>query len=83
MIEAGAKGFFRSRPLRLSWPRPFERWWPAKTCTPRSTTLSEVLDQYMKPSLDPGAASLTARERELLTLLGEGVSHTDELAERL
>ena len=82
-IEAGAKGF-----LSKSTPLPelaaaIRAVAAGENLTALSTTLSEVLDQYMEPSLDPGAASLTSRERELLTLLGEGVSHTDELAERL
>jgi DNA-binding NarL/FixJ family response regulator len=42
-----------------------------------------VLDDYQEAVLDPGAAALTARERELLGLLTEGVSSTEELAERL
>jgi DNA-binding CsgD family transcriptional regulator len=33
--------------------------------------------------LDAGAASLTAREREILKLLAQGISATDELAEML
>jgi DNA-binding NarL/FixJ family response regulator len=48
-----------------------------------STTLRDVLDKYREPILDPGAALLTARERELLALLGQGVTATDELATRL
>jgi DNA-binding NarL/FixJ family response regulator len=47
------------------------------------TTLREIWDQYGSPLLDPGAQSLTPRERELLGLLAGGVSSTDELAERL
>jgi DNA-binding NarL/FixJ family response regulator len=43
----------------------------------------EVLDRYREAELDPGAASLTAREREILQLLAVGVSATDELADRL
>jgi two-component system, NarL family, response regulator DegU len=35
------------------------------------------------PAARPGAESLTAREIEILTLLGQGVSSTEELAERL
>lgn len=82
-MEAGAKGF-----LSKSTPLPelaaaIRAVVAGENLTPLSTTLREILDKYMKPALDPGAASLTARERELLTLLGEGVSHTDELAERL
>lgn len=42
-----------------------------------------VLDDYQEAVLDPGAAALTARERELLGLLSEGVSSTEELSERL
>ena len=41
------------------------------------------LDAHMEPVLDPGAAALTARERELLGLLATGISATDELADRL
>ena len=48
-----------------------------------TTTLREVLDRYREPSLDPGAAQLTEREREILALLGQGVTATDELATRL
>jgi DNA-binding NarL/FixJ family response regulator len=48
-----------------------------------TTTLRGVLDKYREPVLDPGAALLTAREREILALLGQGVTATDELATRL
>ena len=43
----------------------------------------EMLETYREAQLDPGAASLTAREREILQLLAVGVSATDELADRL
>lgn len=42
-----------------------------------------VLAKYSSPTLDPGAASLTEREKEILTHLARGVSATDELAEIL
>lgn len=45
--------------------------------------LEAFLAPYAKPTLDPGAASLTDRERELLGLLARGVSSTEEIAERL
>ena len=43
----------------------------------------KVLDEYSEARLDPGAASLTEREKEILRLLAVGVSATDELADRL
>ena len=43
----------------------------------------EVLESYSEAQLDPGAASLTEREKEILRLLAVGVSATDELADRL
>jgi DNA-binding NarL/FixJ family response regulator len=42
-----------------------------------------ILDDHQRPQLDPGAASLTERERELLGYLARGVSSTEELAEQL
>lgn len=42
-----------------------------------------VLDRYRDPVLDPGAASLTERERELLKCLASGVTATEELSTRL
>jgi DNA-binding NarL/FixJ family response regulator len=42
-----------------------------------------LLESYDEATLDPGAASLTPREREILQLLAVGVSATDELADRL
>jgi DNA-binding NarL/FixJ family response regulator len=82
-IEAGAKGF-----LSKSTPLPelaaaIRAVHAGENLAHLTTTLREFLDQYMEALLDPGAASLTTRERELLTLLGAGVSLTDELAERL
>ena len=46
-------------------------------------TLRDLLAQYSAPILDPGAASITQREREILALLARGITSTDELAERL
>lgn len=43
----------------------------------------ELLETYREAQLDPGAASLTSREREILQLLAAGVSATDELSDRL
>lgn len=43
----------------------------------------DLLETYREAQLDPGAASLTPREREILQLLAVGVSATDELADRL
>jgi len=43
----------------------------------------ELLETYREAQLDPGAASLTAREREILQLLAAGVSATEELSDRL
>jgi DNA-binding NarL/FixJ family response regulator len=45
--------------------------------------LDDLLDRHRQPVLDPGAAALTDRERELLGLLASGVSSTQEIAERL
>ena len=83
-VEAGAKGFLsKSTPLPdLAAAIRAVSAGEDLASTP-TTTLREVLDSYMDPTLDPGAAALTARERELLTLLGEGVSLTDELADQL
>lgn len=43
----------------------------------------ELLERFSRPQLDPGAASLTEREKEILKYLAKGVSATDELAELL
>ena len=42
-----------------------------------------ALRSNSQPVLDEGAASLTEREKEILTLLAKGVSSTEDLAERL
>ncbi len=80
--EAGAVGFLsKSTPL------------PTLAAAVRAAAAGEVfieavggtavLDGYREAVLDPGAAALTARERELLGLLTQGVSSTEELADRL
>ena len=47
------------------------------------TELAAVLDRHRQPVLDAGAASLTSRERELLSLLASGMSRTEDLADTL
>lgn len=42
-----------------------------------------VSEKYRHPTLDPGAAALTDRETEILSLLAKGVSSTEDLADRL
>ena len=45
--------------------------------------IDPILDRHRQPILDPGAARLTVRERELLGLLASGVSSTEDLADQL
>jgi len=46
-----------------------------------TTDLAATLSEYHNPRLSPGAASLTPRERELLSLLAGGISRTQDLAD--
>jgi DNA-binding NarL/FixJ family response regulator len=43
----------------------------------------DLLTAFLLPELDPGAAALTEREKEILQLLARGVSSTEDLADRL
>lgn len=43
----------------------------------------EVIGAFAQAVLDPGAAALTEREKEILQLLAKGVSSTEDLADRL
>lgn len=82
--EAGAKGFF-------SKAVPLTTLAAAVRAVADGKNLIELddeerdalLETYREAQLDPGAASLTQREREILQLLAVGVSATDELADRL
>jgi len=45
--------------------------------------LTATLDRHRRPVLEPGAAALTEREKELLALLARGISATEDLADEL
>jgi DNA-binding NarL/FixJ family response regulator len=83
-VDAGAKGFF-------SKAVPLNTLASAVRAVADGKTLIELedherdalLDEYSEAQLDPGAASLTDREKEILRLLAAGVTATDELADRL
>ena len=55
----------------------------AKLMTMSADEQAAALRRHSQPVLDEGAASLTDREKEILTLLAKGVSSTEDLAERL
>lgn len=42
-----------------------------------------ILDEYRSPTLAPRAAALTAREREVLRCLVQGISGTEDIADEL
>lgn len=83
-IDAGALGFF-------SKGVPLTTLAAAVRAVAEGHDLLELTDEerdslletYREAQLDPGAASLTPREREILQQLAAGISATDELAERL
>ncbi len=78
----GPWGSCRRPPRCPTWPPRSGRRWPARTCSTR-TRSTRCSTATASPQLDEGAASLTAREREILKLLASGVSATDELADQL
>jgi DNA-binding NarL/FixJ family response regulator len=82
--EAGAKGFF-SKAVPLTTLAAAVRAVADGQILIDLTDedRDELLETYREAVLDPGAASLTQREREILQLLAVGVSATDELADRL
>lgn len=82
-VDAGAAGFF-SKSASLSVISSAIRAVAAgEVVVEEGATTDEVLAKHSKPRLDPGAASLTEREKEILSYLARGVSATDELAEEL
>jgi DNA-binding NarL/FixJ family response regulator len=82
--RAGAKGFFSKAVPLTTLAAAVRAVADGKNLAELSDEeRDEVLETYREAQLDPGAASLTAREREILQLLAIGVSATDELADRL
>ena len=81
-MEAGAMGFL-SKGVPLSDLAAAIRAVEAGEALDDAVTLSDVLDRHRAARLDPGAAALTEREKELLRLLAQGVTATDEMAEAL
>lgn len=81
--KAGAAGFFsKSAPL-ATLAAAIRAVADGERLDPTSEDTDAALADYQAPTLDPGAASLTEREREILSHLARGVSATDELAEIL
>ena len=81
---AGAAGFFsKSAPL-VTIAAALRAVAGGETLDVLDDTAARLaLEAYKEPTLDPGAAALTEREREILHHLARGVSATDELAEIL
>jgi DNA-binding NarL/FixJ family response regulator len=81
---AGAKGFFSKGVPLMTLAAAIRAVADGQDLIALDDTARDtVLERYGEARLDPGAASLTVREREILALLAAGVSATDELAERL
>ncbi len=82
--RAGAAGFFsKSAPLTVI-ASAIRAVAAGETLDATDEAATDgILARYGKPTLDPGAASLTEREREILGHLARGISATDELAEIL
>jgi DNA-binding NarL/FixJ family response regulator len=82
--DAGAKGFFSKGVPLLTLAAAIRAVADGQDLISLDDTArDELLERYGEARLDPGAASLTVREKEILQLLAAGVSATDELADRL
>jgi len=83
-LEAGAKGFFSKAVPLTTLAAAIRAVADGNNLLELSDEArDELLETFREAQLDPGAASLTQREREILQLLAVGVSATDELADRL
>jgi DNA-binding NarL/FixJ family response regulator len=83
-VDAGARGFFSKAVPLTTLAAAVRAVADGKNLLDLSDEeRDELLETYREAQLDPGAASLTAREREILQLLAVGVSATEELSDRL
>lgn len=83
-IEAGAKGFFSKGVPLATLAAAVRAVADGKDLLQCSDEERDgILEDYLEAELDPGAAALTPREREILQQLAAGISATDELADRL
>lgn len=83
-VAAGARGFFSKGVPLLTLAAAVRAVADGKNLIELEDDERDVvLEGYSEAVLDPGAASLTEREKEILRLLAVGVSATDELADRL
>jgi two-component system response regulator DegU len=83
-VSAGAKGFFSKGVPLTTLAAAVRAVADGKNLLDlNDEERDELLETYREAQLDPGAASLTAREREILQLLAAGVSATEELSDRL
>ena len=82
--EAGAKGFFSKAVPLSTLAAAVRAVADGQDLIPLPDEERDaILEKYLEAQLDPGAAALTPREREILQQLAAGISATDELAERL
>ena len=82
-ISLGARGVLSKATPLTDMAAAIRAAWAGHDLNLNATTLRDVLDQHQEAGLDPGAASLTPREREVLALMARGITATDELADRL
>jgi DNA-binding NarL/FixJ family response regulator len=81
--EAGAAGVFsKGAPLK-ELAAGIRAVASGATLPDEGPERAALLEQHSKPVSEPGAASLTDREVELLSLLASGVSSTEDLADQL
>lgn len=81
--RAGAVGFFSKGAQLLELAAGVRAAHSGHVIPMTEPERQQLLDSFWTPPIDPGAAQLTEREIEVLNWLAQGVSQTDDLADRM